>query len=127
MKSFGRGAELFASVYTCVLQPYDVEVVKSLTRGIYKYFMNWASNMCANLNSNQRLPIPGKKENISWIVDSFGAISSECIPATFQHIGLTDSEISLLATPYPATSFPFLENSDGCSVADSDGTEFDGI
>lgn len=54
-------------------------------------------------------------------------LTSDCVHAAFQHIGFANSELSSSATSYSATSFPFFEDLDDSSIAESDAVDYDEI
>lgn len=127
MESVGTHVELIPGGYTCVLQPCDVGVIRSLKNGIRKHYMEWASAKYLTVDTRSSLPAPNKREVSLWTLNSFNAISEECVRATFDHIGFTEIGLDQACTPYPDTPFPFFNDFDNNSVADLDAVDINQI
>lgn len=109
----GTSIELIPGGYTCVLQPCDVGIMKSLKGGIRQCYTKWAAQNLCGLPSDQSIPTPDRKDVSEWISRVFHTISSECITATFSHIGFLPEHESPPLTPFPLTPFPYFDDHDG--------------
>lgn len=87
LKSFGTDLDLLPGGCTCLLQPCNVGVMGSLKVCIQKMYMDLVSMVYRTLESHQGSPFSDPKDAFSWVSDSFGAISSNSIRATFDPTG----------------------------------------
>lgn len=115
INTLGTSVEYIPGGYTCVVQPCDVGVMKSLKGGVRKGYMEWASKNYTNLSDSSKLPYPDRKDIAVWLAQSWSQISEDCIYDTFDHIGLVKGANTPPDTPFPNTPYPFISDDESDS------------
>lgn len=96
--------ELIPEDYTCVLQPCDVVLIRSLKAGVRHYCTQRAAQMLAEVPSNHQVPTQARNDVSLWVPDVFKNVLSMFIMETFSHFGLSRMQptiLTLLSHPLP--------------------------
>lgn len=111
LKEFETSVDLTPGRYTCMLQPCDVGMMWSFKSGTKKFYRNWATNTYKNFSSDASLPVTDWKDIISWVLTVWEVIGCNYTRSIFKHIGFDPSDTAIPPAPYPATSFPYFDDS----------------